>query len=154
MIRNLGCLLAAAMVVALASLTFDSPALSQDGMLDELYGRGVHAYFNHDYRSAHGLLSSAITSGTRDPRAYYFRGLANNRLGRPDEAKSDFHKGAELEAMGGEPYPVARSLELPRGAAIALFAIGRTIGWIAHAIEQYGQATMIRPRAKYVGPKP
>jgi citrate synthase len=49
---------------------------------------------------------------------------------------------------------LARSLNLPRGAAIALFAIGRTIGWIAHAIEQYQQATMIRPRAKYVGPKP
>ncbi len=49
---------------------------------------------------------------------------------------------------------VARSLNLPRGAAIALFAIGRTIGWIAHAIEQYQQGTMIRPRATYVGPKP
>jgi citrate synthase len=49
---------------------------------------------------------------------------------------------------------LARSLNLPRGAAVALFAIGRTIGWIAHAMEQYHQATMIRPRAKYVGPKP
>ena len=49
---------------------------------------------------------------------------------------------------------VARALDLPRGAALALFAIGRTIGWIAHAIEQYAQDTMIRPRAKYVGPKP
>ena len=37
---------------------------------------------------------------------------------------------------------------------LALFAIGRTIGWIAHAIEQYAQDAMIRPRAKYVGPKP
>lgn len=49
---------------------------------------------------------------------------------------------------------VARSLGLPRGAALGLFAIGRTIGWVAHAIEQYQQGTMIRPRAKYVGPKP
>ena len=49
---------------------------------------------------------------------------------------------------------LARSLSLPRGAALALFAIGRTIGWIAHAIEQYEQGTMIRPRAKYVGTKP
>lgn len=49
---------------------------------------------------------------------------------------------------------VARALSLPRGAALALFAIGRTIGWIAHANEQYQQGTMIRPRAKYVGPKP
>lgn len=49
---------------------------------------------------------------------------------------------------------VERTLDLPRGSAIALFAIGRTIGWIAHAIEQYGQDATIRPRAKYVGPKP
>ncbi|MFL6246709.1 MAG: citrate synthase [Thermoanaerobaculia bacterium] len=49
---------------------------------------------------------------------------------------------------------VERALDLPRGSALALFAIGRTIGWIAHAIEQYAQDAMIRPRAKYVGPKP
>lgn len=49
---------------------------------------------------------------------------------------------------------VERVLDLPRGSALALFAIGRTIGWIAHAIEQYAQDAMIRPRARYVGPKP
>jgi len=49
---------------------------------------------------------------------------------------------------------VARSLGLPRGAALTLFAIGRTIGWIGHAIEQYGASAMIRPRAKYVGVTP
>lgn len=47
-----------------------------------------------------------------------------------------------------------RVLSLPRGAAVTLFAIGRTIGWIAHAIEQYETNATIRPRAKYVGPKP
>lgn len=47
---------------------------------------------------------------------------------------------------------LARVLALPADAALALFAIGRTIGWIAHAIEQYAQDTVIRPRAKYVGP--
>ena len=49
---------------------------------------------------------------------------------------------------------VSRALGLPRGSALALFAIGRTIGWIAHAIEQYETGTMIRPRAKYVGTSP
>jgi citrate synthase len=47
-----------------------------------------------------------------------------------------------------------RSLDLPSGSALALFAIGRTIGWIAHAIEQYEQNAVIRPRAKYVGVAP
>ena len=49
---------------------------------------------------------------------------------------------------------VARSLGLPSGAALTLFAIGRTIGWIAHALEQYADAAIIRPRAKYVGAPP
>jgi citrate synthase len=34
---------------------------------------------------------------------------------------------------------------------MTIFAIGRTIGWIGHAIEQYELGTMIRPRARYTG---
>lgn len=49
---------------------------------------------------------------------------------------------------------VARVLAFPPGAAFVLFAIGRTIGWIAHAIEQYARDGIIRPRARYVGRAP
>jgi citrate synthase len=49
---------------------------------------------------------------------------------------------------------LARVLRLPSGTPLALFAIGRTIGWIGHAIEQYANGQLIRPRAKYVGPVP
>jgi citrate synthase len=49
---------------------------------------------------------------------------------------------------------VARALGLPNGAALTLFAMGRTLGWIGHAIEQYARAAVIRPRAKYVGERP
>ena len=48
---------------------------------------------------------------------------------------------------------VERVLGLPRGSALTLFAIGRTLGWIAHAIEQYETNAIIRPRARYVGPR-
>lgn len=41
---------------------------------------------------------------------------------------------------------------LPRDAAFALFAIGRSVGWMAHAIEQIGSGTLLRPRAHYIGP--
>jgi citrate synthase len=47
---------------------------------------------------------------------------------------------------------MARVLHLPQDSALTLFALGRTIGWIAHAIEQYAAGTIIRPRARYVGP--
>lgn len=49
---------------------------------------------------------------------------------------------------------LARVLGLPAGGAATLFAIGRTIGWIGHAIEQYQLGRIIRPRARYVGPHP
>ena len=49
---------------------------------------------------------------------------------------------------------VARVLGLPTGAPLMLFAIGRTIGWIGQAIEQYATGHLIRPRARYVGPAP
>ena len=49
---------------------------------------------------------------------------------------------------------VARVLRLPAGAPLMLFAIGRTIGWIGQAIEQYATGQLIRPRARYVGPMP
>jgi citrate synthase len=66
---------------------------------------------------------------------------------------------AASHALGEAPnldfalVAVERALALPRGSALTLFAIGRTIGWIAHAIEQYETNTIIRPRARYVGPR-
>lgn len=49
---------------------------------------------------------------------------------------------------------VRRYLKLPRGSAFGLFALGRSVGWIAHALEQRAQGSLIRPRAVYIGPEP
>ena len=48
---------------------------------------------------------------------------------------------------------VERALGLPAESALALFLLGRTVGWIAHALEQAGGG-LIRPRARYTGPRP
>jgi citrate synthase len=44
------------------------------------------------------------------------------------------------------------ALELPRGAAVGLFAISRCVGWVAHVLEQYEAGYLVRPRARYLGP--
>jgi citrate synthase len=49
---------------------------------------------------------------------------------------------------------VARVLALPVHSAFHLFALGRTVGWIAHAVEQHKSGAFIRPRARYVGETP
>ncbi len=68
--------------------------------------------------------------------------------------------GEVLHLMGRRPTvdfalaTVARVLGLPAGGAVALFGLGRTIGWIGHAIEQYESDSLIRPRARYIGEQP
>src|SRR5215475_4025816 len=49
---------------------------------------------------------------------------------------------------------LVHSLRLPAGSELALFAMARTVGWIAHASEQLQHGKLIRPRARYVGPSP
>lgn len=101
--------------------------IAQDSVLAELYGHGVHAYFSGQYQQAHEYLSTAIDQGTHDPRAFYFRGLAYSALGRPDEAKADFLKGAELETRGADRvYPVSHSLQRVQGATRMAIERNRT----------------------------
>ena len=54
----------------------------------------------------------------------------------------DFYSGLIYEAMG-----------FPPDYFTVLFAIGRTAGWIAHALEQRAAGFVLRPRARYVGPR-
>ncbi|MGI5236875.1 citrate/2-methylcitrate synthase [Dactylosporangium sp. CA-139066] len=41
---------------------------------------------------------------------------------------------------------------MPRGAGEAVFAVARTVGWLAHAMEEYARPTRLRLRAAYTGP--
>jgi len=46
---------------------------------------------------------------------------------------------------------LATAYELPPDAPLTLFALARTVGWIAHMLEQIQSASIIRPRARYIG---
>lgn len=88
--------------------------------------------------------------------------------GRIKENYSDSHTVALCDTFvdvvgdmtGGLPNidlaiaTMCRVLRIPHSAAIAIFSISRTVGWIAQAIEQYELGTLIRPRANYTGPLP
>jgi citrate synthase len=106
-------------------------------------GFGHRLYPDGDPRG-HALLRSALDARPDHPAAALARLVA-----------------AEVEAaLGARPTidfalaALARVLELPRGAGLGLFALGRTVGWVAHAIEEYEADRLIRPRARYVGPAP
>ena len=43
------------------------------------------------------------------------------------------------------------AFDWPEGAALSVFALARSAGWIAHAAEQAASAALIRPRARYIG---
>jgi citrate synthase len=93
-----------------------------------------------------------------DPRARMLLETAN-KLDRGSAGMRHVHalvKG--MAALGGEAPTVdlglvalAAALELPAGSAAALFALGRTAGWVAHALEQRAAGYLLRPRALYVG---
>lgn len=94
-----------------------------------------------------------------DPRGAQLLALARARatLARPPRLKV---LEAVVRAMHAAEQPapnldaglvaVRIALGLPVGAASALFALGRSAGWIAHALEQREQGFLLRPRARYV----
>jgi citrate synthase len=94
-----------------------------------------------------------------DPRAAALLALLRDRYPRSSElafalAVADA-AGSVMREQPNIDFALAalsRVLRLPAGAPLTIFALGRTIGWIGHAIEQYQTGQIIRPRAKYVGP--
>jgi citrate synthase len=93
-----------------------------------------------------------------DPRGRLLLDTVQSRLG--DHPVVDLAQELETavwHAAGQRPtvdlglVVMAQALGLPPGTAMTLFALGRTVGWIGHAIEQYALDQLIRPRARYVG---
>jgi citrate synthase len=95
---------------------------------------------------------------TGDPRAILLLDLI--RTAAPDSARLAVAEAVLAEA-GRRALP-APNIEFALavlgavagmipGAGEAVFAIARTAGWLAHALEEYARATPIRPRGVYTG---
>lgn len=96
-----------------------------------------------------------------DPRARVLLELMADTISRSSAQSLSRAVIQEARALiGEEPNSdfalavLARLLNLPEGYGLGIFALGRTIGWLAHAMEQYQSDRIIRPRARYVGQMP
>ncbi|HEY8131656.1 MAG TPA: citrate synthase family protein [Thermoanaerobaculia bacterium] len=96
-----------------------------------------------------------------DPRAALLMKMLRERMPKSKELAFATHVATEGEELLGEKPTIdfalvalAMTLKFKPGVPLAIFALGRTIGWIGHAIEQYGRDEIIRPRARYTGPVP
>jgi citrate synthase len=95
-----------------------------------------------------------------DPRAALLTSLLEAHCPRSEGAafaRAAHALGAHLDAPPALDLALVatcRALGLPEGAPLALFALGRTAGCLAHAREQMDDGRLLRPRARYVGPAP
>jgi len=99
-------------------------------------GFGHRLYPNGDIRAA------ALLERLDLPPAYAdFRSAAEDLVGEGPNV--DF-------ALAG----LAAARKLPAMAPIEIFALARSVGWLAHMLEQAETGSIIRPRARYTGLKP
>jgi len=112
-----------------------------------LFGFGHRAYKTEDPR---GLVLHRIARTVADPARFELAeavektALAALRKARPDArlfTNVEYYSAVVLEAVG-----------LPRELFTPTFAVARTAGWTAHALEQAADNRLIRPDVEYVGP--
>jgi citrate synthase len=139
------------------------------GAADRVLGMSAAA---HTLGDARALVANCLRRGEQvpgfghpfypagDPRAIRLTRLAE--ASRHQEAWRPFRnlRRAGAELLHDRPNldfglaAVTRTYRLPDHAPVILFALGRTAGWLAHAIEEYASGQLIRPRARYTGPAP
>jgi citrate synthase len=112
-----------------------------------LYGFGHRTYRTEDPR---GVLLHGIARTVADPARLQLAeeveatALRLLRTAHPNArlfANVEYYSAVVLEAIG-----------LPRELFTPTFAVARTAGWTAQAIEQAAENRMIRPDIEYVGP--
>lgn len=69
--------------------------------------------------------------------------LRDKKPDRVLQTNVEFHTALLLEALG-----------YTRDVFTCVFAMGRVLGWIAHAREQVLTGRLIRPQSSYIGPRP
>ncbi len=115
---------------------------------DRIMGFGHRVYKTEDPRS---LFLREVAEGLGGPLVEFARlverttvdVLAELKPGRELYANVEFYAGVVMHTCG-----------IPREMFTPTFAVGRTIGWCTHVMEQASCNRLIRPAARYVGPPP
>lgn len=125
------------------STTWVAAALARG---ERLFGFGHRAYKTDDPR---GLILHAIARKIADPKRLALaeaveraglEALGREKPGRRLFTNVEFYSAVVLEAVG-----------LPRELFTPTFAVARTAGWAAHALEQVADNRLIRPDVEYIG---
>ncbi|HEV7322170.1 MAG TPA: citrate synthase [Ensifer sp.] len=111
----------------------------REAIRDMLSSDGVVRAFGHRLYPAGDPRAKAIMASFDVPPLYITLAEAGEELlGEP--ANLDFSLAA-----------LAAAFDLPEDAPLVIFALARTVGWLAHAMEQVESGELIRPRAHYAG---
>jgi citrate synthase len=86
-------------------------------------------------------LGGDVVERAVDVEARVLAALRRAKPNRPLPSNVEFFAGVVMAAAG-----------LPRSMFTPTFAVSRTVGWCAHAVEQAAQNKLIRPSSRYVGP--
>lgn len=95
--------------------------------------------FGHRLYQERDVRAAALMKGFASPRLFAELAEAGERLSG-ERPNIDFALAAMTAAFG-----------LPEDAPLQIFALARSVGWIAHALEQVDAGALIRPRARYLG---
>ncbi len=132
-----------------------TPSRAEDWIADRLarrevlYGFGHRAYKTEDPRA---VILHEIARRVADPARLELAeqvervALDSLRRAKPNArlyTNVEYYSAVVLEAVG-----------LPPGLFTPTFAVARTAGWAAHALEQASDNRLIRPDIEYVGPAP
>lgn len=152
-----GCILAA--LATLSGPRHGGAADRVDALLDEAGPAERVEQVVHDRQRRGEVIEGfahPIYAPHADPRGTLLIEIAKGLAGSSEAVRSVV---ALVDAMqeGGFGGPsidvglvaIARALGFPTGSATALFAVGRTVGWVAHALEQQDAGFLVRPRARY-----
>jgi len=114
--------------------------------------------FSRDHQLPPGFGHAIYPAG--DPRAALLRGVAESIARRRGARILKTAQRAEAAVLRRDRLRpnldfyltvCALMLGFPQSLPAAIFAIGRAAGWIAHALEQYADNRLIRPRMRYRG---